>query len=250
MPDYKITIGQVEVIALSDGRVESPTGEFFPSVPSEAWQPYRDYLKPDGKMVANLGAFLVRSDKKTLLVDTGVGPNKQEKRDVVWGLLLDDLRDKGITVDQVDMVVLTHLHRDHVGWNFKCEDEVHRPTFPGARYWVPKSDWEALNDPAGAGLFPHVKEQVLPLASWGLLELMEGEQALTSELTALPTPGHTPGHTSILITSQGEHGLILGDVAHHPAQVHETDWSPFVDVDPEGARTTRRNLFERLERDG
>jgi glyoxylase-like metal-dependent hydrolase (beta-lactamase superfamily II) len=82
------------------------------------------------------------------------------------------------------------------------------------------------------------------------MELMAGEHPLTRELTALPTPGHTPGHMSILIASQGERALILGDVAHNPAQVHETDWVSRADMDPEQTKTTRRALMERLEREG
>jgi glyoxylase-like metal-dependent hydrolase (beta-lactamase superfamily II) len=84
----------------------------------------------------------------------------------------------------------------------------------------------------------------------GLVEFMEGEHTLTRELSALPTPGHTPGHMSILITSQGERALILGDAAHNPAQVLETDWVSRADMDPEQTKITRRALMERLEREG
>ncbi len=82
------------------------------------------------------------------------------------------------------------------------------------------------------------------------MELMEGEQALTSELTTLPTPGHTPGHMSIMITSQGHRGLILGDVLHNTVQVDQTDWVSRADIDPEQTRVTRRSVMERLEREG
>jgi glyoxylase-like metal-dependent hydrolase (beta-lactamase superfamily II) len=128
--------------------------------------------------------------------------------------------------EDVDMVVLTHLHRDHVGWNLLPQDGKYVPTFPNA----PTCVW--------------------PLAELGLIEFMQGEHTLTRDLTAIPTPGHTPGHMSILITSQGERALILGDAAHNPAQVHETDWVSRADMDPEITRSTRRALMERVERVG
>ena len=149
------------------------------------------------------------------------------------------------------MVVMTHLHRDHVGWNLLSQDGKYTPTFPNARYWTSAKDWEACHQPEVQWeRFPNAPTCVWPLAELGLIELMAGEHSLTRELTALPTPGHTPGHMSILITSQGERALILGDVAHNPAQVHETDWVSRADMDPERTRTTRRALMERLEREG
>jgi glyoxylase-like metal-dependent hydrolase (beta-lactamase superfamily II) len=246
--DHTVTIGDVRITSVSDGRVVLSTSEFFPSVPDEAWLPYRDQLSPEGKLAMNLGSFLLRTNGKTVLVDTGLGVSSRGFQEVVWGLLLKDMEAKGISRDDIDMVVITHLHGDHVGWNIEWDGDSYRPTFPNARYWVPKADWDVYT--RRGGMFSHMKEQVIPLETLGLLELIEGEQTLTSELTALPTPGHTPGHTSILIASQGERAVILGDVAHLPAQAQETDWSPRPDVDPEKSSTTRRDLMDRMERDG
>src|SRR2546426_7783013 len=90
---------------------------------------------------------------------------------------------------------------------------------------------------------------VWPLADLGLIEFMQGEQSLTRELTAVPTPGHTPGHMSILITSKGERALVLGDAAHSPVQVLEPDWVSRADMDPDLTRQTRKALLDRLERE-
>ena len=246
----KVNIGNVQITSVSDGRVEILPSEFFPTVAADAWEPYRDQLTPDGKIVLNIGSFLLRSDGKTVLVDTGLGPTPQQFQDAVFGLLLEDMRSQGTRVEDVDMVVTTHLHGDHIGWNLARDDGVLRPTFPRARYWVPRKDWDTYARRAGLPAGSIIKEQVVPLEELGLLELMDGEQALTSEITALPTPGHTPGHTSVLISSQGEQGVILGDAAHIPAQAQETDWCPRADRDPEVSRATRRNLMDRMERDG
>ena len=249
MPEHKVCIGNVELVSLSDGHLVFPVGEFFPSVPAEAWAPYRDQLTPDGKVVLNVGSFLLRSDGKTILVDTGLGQNPQGLRDAAWGRLLKDMKEKGLSPGEVDMVAITHLHQDHVGWNIVGEGDGRRPTFPNARYWVPQADWRVYTRRAGMSAFSYIRDQVLPLEELGVLELMDGERALTYELTALPTPGHTPGHTSFVVSSQGQRAVVLGDVTHMPAQVHETDWSPRADTDPDLSRSTRRELMERADQE-
>lgn len=250
MHDYLATVGNVAITSLSDGRLQFPPGDFFPSIPEEAWEPHRDKLLPDGKIVLNIGSFLLRSDGKAVLVDTGLGRSSRGLEEAVGGLLQKDMKSKGVRLDEIDMVVTTHLHRDHVGWNLVWDGDVCRPTFPNARYLVPKADWDVFTRRAGMDMFSYIADQVLPLERLGVLELVEGEQALTSELTALPTPGHTPGHTSVIISSQGERGVILGDVAHIPVQAQETDWSPRADTNPDLSRVTRRELMERMEIDG
>ena len=245
-----ITIGNVTVTSLSDGRMEFAPSEFFPTIPAEAWGPYRDPLTPEGNIALNVGSFLLRSEGRTVLVDTGLGGSDAGMTGAVFGLLMDDMRDKGVRAEEVDLVVITHLHRDHVGWNLVRDEGAVRPTFPNARYLVPKADWDLFTRRDGMAAFAYIREQVTPLEGLGVLELIDGEQTVTGELTTLPMPGHTPGHTGVLISSQGERGVILGDAAHHPAQVQETDWSPRADTDPDLSRVTRRQLMDRMERDG
>jgi glyoxylase-like metal-dependent hydrolase (beta-lactamase superfamily II) len=250
MPPHTITIGNVTVTSVSDGRIEFAPSEFFPSVSSAQWEPYRDQLTPEGDIALNVGSFLLRSEGKTVLVDTGLGGSDAGMTGAVFGLLMDDMRDKGVRAGDVDLVVITHLHRDHVGWNLVRDDGVVRPTFPNARYLVPKADWDIFTRRDGMAAFAYIREQVTPLEDLGVLDLMEGEREITGELTALPAPGHTPGHTCLVVSSQGERGVILGDAAHHPAQAHETDWSPRADTDPDVSRVTRRQLLDRIEQDG
>ena len=249
MSGHRLQIGNVEVLALSDGRLQFFPSEFFPTVSEADWEPYRDQLEADGSIVLNVGSFLLRSDGRTVLVDTGLGESSEGMPNAVSGLLLKDMADNGVRPDEVDMVVVTHLHRDHVGWNLVWDDDVFRPTFRNARYWIPRADWDTFAPRARTRALSYIRDQVLPLEGLGILELMDGEQPLTSELTALPTPGHTPGHTSVLIASDGERGIVLGDAAHVPAQAQETHWSPSADMDPERSRVTRRDLMDRMERD-
>jgi len=249
MAAQKVRIGNVEITSLSDGFVDFDLCNFFPAIPEEDWQPYQEHLTPEHKVRFNVASFLVRSDGRTMLVDTGLGPKPADIPQSTWGDLLNDLKANGIQPDDVDMVVMTHLHRDHVGWNLRSRSGKYEPIFPNARYWMSVKDWEACHRPEVRDRFPNASSCVWPLQELGLLELMDGERTLTRELTTLPTPGHTPGHMSILISSQGQRGLILGDVAHNPAQVQETGWVSRADMDGEQARITRRSLMERLERE-
>jgi glyoxylase-like metal-dependent hydrolase (beta-lactamase superfamily II) len=250
MAQHKISVGNVEILSLSDGMLEFDLCNFFPTIPSENWHQYASHLTEEHKVRFNLGSFLVRSEGHTILVDTGLGPKPADAPETPWGTLLEDFTANGVRPDDIDMVVMTHLHRDHVGWNLLSQNGKYVPTFPHARYWMSRKDWEACHQPEMQDRFPNAPTCVWPLAEMGLVEFMEGEHTLTRELSALPTPGHTPGHMSILITSQGERALILGDAAHNPAQVLETDWVSRADMDPEQTKITRRALMERLEREG
>jgi len=251
MAGEKVTIGNVEIISLSDGIMQFDLCNFFPSIPSEEWEPYGDHLTEDRRLHINLACFLVRSDGRTILVDTGMGPKPADAPDTPWGNLLNSFQASGLRPEDVDMVVMTHLHRDHVGWNLQRRNGSYAPTFPNARYYMSAKDWEACHSPElQAERFSNAPDCVWPLEELGLIEFMEGEQALTSELTTLPTPGHTPGHMSIMITSQGHRGLILGDVLHNTVQVDQTDWVSRADIDPAQTRITRRSVMEQLEREG
>ena len=163
--------------------------------------------------------------------------------------LISDMRVRGIDPAAVDLVVLTHLHPDHVGWNMTDGS----PTFPNARYIATQADWDFWTSPeiAGSGDNPHIEEQVLPLQDLNIINLIGNDDyGITDELTAVSTPGHTPGHISIVVSSAGERGYILGDVAHSPAQAHYTNWSPVFDVDSNLSRQTRHAVLDKLEADG
>jgi glyoxylase-like metal-dependent hydrolase (beta-lactamase superfamily II) len=251
MAARKLKIGNVEITALSDGVLEFDICNFFPAITKESWRPYESHLTPEHKVRFNIACYVVRSAGRTIVVDTGLGPKPASAPETPWGELLNDFKANGVRPEDVDMVVMTHLHRDHIGWNLRPQNGKYVPTFPKARYWMSAKDWEACHRPDLIETrFPNAPQCVWPLEELGLMELMDGEHALTSELTTLPTPGHTPGHMSIMISSQGERGIILGDVLHNTVQVHETTWASRADIDSEQAGITRRSLVERLEREG
>ena len=251
MANQVIRVGNVEIMSLSDGTIDFDLCNFFPAIPQDDWNPYQSHLTEEHKVRFNLGSYLIRSDGRTILVDTGLGPRPAETPDVPWGELMRDFAAKGVRPEDVDAVVMTHLHRDHVGWNLSSRDGRYVPTFPRARYWMSRKDWETSHQPEWQPTrYPNAPTCVWPLEALGLIEFMEGEHTITSEITTVPTPGHTPGHMSILVTSKGERALVLGDAAHNPVQlIDEPDWVSRADMDPELTRQTRRALLDRLERE-
>jgi glyoxylase-like metal-dependent hydrolase (beta-lactamase superfamily II) len=245
-----VRVGSVEIMQLTDGMLEFDLCNFFPTIPSDDWTEYQTHLTHEHKVRFNLGSYLIRADGRTILVDTGLGPRPEDAPDCPWGELMHSFEAKGVRREEIDMVVMTHLHRDHVGWNLMNEGGRWVPTFPNARYWLSRKDWDACHDPGvQPQRFPNAPSCVWPLADLGLIEFMDGEHSITRTLTAVPTPGHTPGHVSILVTSGGERALVLGDAAHSPVQVLEPDWVSRADMDPDITRQTRRALLDRLERE-
>ena len=239
MAGIKLTVGNVEIVSVSDGQGDMNPTEAFPASAVEIWRSeYSDLVDDAGQIHPRFGSFAVNSGGKLVLVDTGLGGPD--------ATLLSDMEANGIGRDAVDLVVLTHIHPDHVGWNLSDGS----PTFPNARYLVTKIDWDHWTQPEIRAEAPHVDAQMIPLEGLNVLDLIEGEYSVTDELTTLPTPGHTPGHISIAVVSGGERAFILGDVAHSPAQAQYTDWSPVFDTDPDLARQTRRAVLDKLESEG
>ncbi len=239
MAGARLTVGNVEIVSVSDGQGAMDPTEVFVDSDAEVWRSeYADLLDDAGMIHPRFGSFAVRSGGKLILVDTGLGGPD--------ATLLSELETSGVDREAIDLVVLTHIHPDHVGWNLSDGSL----TFPNARYLVTKTDWDHWTQPEVRAEAPHVDAQMIPLEGLNVLDLIEDEYSVTDELTTLPTPGHTPGHISIAISSAGERAFILGDMAHSPAQAQYTDWSPAFDTDPDLARETRHTILNRLEEEG
>jgi glyoxylase-like metal-dependent hydrolase (beta-lactamase superfamily II) len=178
-----------------------------------------------------------------VLIDTGIG---NKSKDSPGGELLENLHALGVQPGDVDIVVNTHLHFDHVGWNCLERAGAYVPTFLNAEYWIARKEWDFWTDDAVlAEEGPHLKTDVLPLKDSPQLRLVGGEAPITPELTLLSTPGHTPGHCSIAITSAGERAIILGDVAHHPLHLIRYGVCA-IDESPRLSRRTKRMIAQRL----
>ena len=239
MAGARLTVGNVEMVSVSDGQGDMNPTEAFPASDMEIWRSeYPDLVDNAGLIHPRFGSFVVNSGGKLALVDTGLGGPD--------ATLLSELESACVDREGIELVVLTHIHPDHVGWNLSDGS----PTFPNARYLVTKTDWDHWTQPEVRAQAPHVDEQMIPLEGLNVLDLIEDEYSVTDELTTVPTPGHTPGHISIMVSSAGERAFILGDVAHSPAQAQYTDWSPVFDTDPDLARETRRAILDKLESEG
>lgn len=238
MASYTTSVGNVELVSLNDGMpVRSPFAP-FPETTIEQWREFPELLDEHEHIRSRYGTTGIRSEGKLIIVDTGLqAPD---------GTLMTDMRAKGVDPESVDLVVFTHLHPDHVGWNLTNG----KPNFPNARYLVPRRDWDYWTEPGVIEDAAHVRDQVVPLEGLGFLDLIDDDYQITGELTTVSTPGHTPGHVSIIIASAGERGYILGDVAHNPAQAHYTDWCPIFDIEPGLSRRTRHLVLDMLEADG
>ena len=235
-----VSVGSATVIALSDTERPYSAQAGYSEVSEAAWEPYRHLLTGDGEIVINFGCYVVRADGRTVLVDTGWGPASD-------GRLLDDLASAGVKPEEIDAVLFTHLHGDHIGWNLVDDGGTPRPRFTRARYLVPEADWTHFA--AQPEQSEPLREQVARLERLGVMDLIGGDHVLSPSVTTVATPGHTPGHLSLAIRSGGAHGFILGDVAITPIEAHETDWTNRFDWDSEMARGTRRHVLDRLERD-
>ncbi len=248
-----VRVGNVEIVGLIDLVFPLDYAILFPGRDVQAIMAFQDVYPqsytPDGRYQTYASCYVVRSGGKTVLVDTGLGPNVPSFLGGGRGRLLEELSSNGISPEDVDVVVCTHLHLDHTGWNAREEGGVRGPTFPRARYYLPRADWEHFTAPeridGAAG-----RSNLLPLQEAGVMELFSGEVTLAEGVTTLPTPGHTPGHSSILISSQGERALIAGDLVNHPLQIEKVDWSSAFDTDPAQAAETRRRILDFVESEG
>jgi len=261
MSDYRLQVGNVEVTAVSDGELFLGKS-FYPDVPESAWDEYPEQLDGEGRVRMNLGSFVIRSGGKTILVDTGLGPVSHGMT-ANTGSLPRDMAERGVPPDEIDAVVLTHLHWDHVGWTIVGEGPDRRLGFPNARYLVSRVDWDAqvaltTQVPEGSAeeratferRLSAFVEQVEPLKVLNRVDLFEDEHQITPEVTTMPSPGHTPGHMCVAISSQGERAMVLGDCIHMPLEVQKTDWVCRGDRDPALVIKTRRALLDAAERDG
>ena len=205
----------------------------------------------EGRLKMSIQSFVVETPSRRIIIDTGIGNDKQGRTVPAWnnrnGPFLDMLTQAGFAPDSIDTVLCTHLHVDHVGWNTRLVDGQWVPTFAKARYVFGRTEYEHWRDHGDAPERAAVlADSVQPIIDAGKADLVPDDHRLMDEITLIPTPGHSPGHMSVHIQSDGQEGLLTGDAAHHPCQMAHLDWSSTVDSDPEQAAVSRRELFSRF----
>jgi len=232
----------------------------------ETWlQPH--FATADGRLKSCIQAFVVESQGRRIIVDTCVG-NDKARSNAGWnqlqGSFLADLAAAGHPPDSIDMVLCTHLHVDHVGWNTMLVDGRWVPTFPNARYLFGRTEWEHWRQETTAAVAGDVdreiaevvmdcaavnQDSIRPVIDAGLHELVEADHQVTDEMHLEPTPGHTPGHVSVVIASQGRRAVITGDIMHHPIQCGLPHVASKFDHDVARARNTRIDFLRRYADD-
>jgi glyoxylase-like metal-dependent hydrolase (beta-lactamase superfamily II) len=247
-------VGSLTVQVISDGVFLQDAGTLFGVVPKVLWERVVDGLNDRNQVTLGLNCLLVRGSGRTVLIETGFGNKLDDRhRRVIfpgdYGHLLENLAREGVQPADVDVVVNTHLHADHCGWNTVSVHGRLLPTFPNARYYMERGEYEAALQPNERTRATYLSENFLPVAEAAQLELVEGEHQITSEIRFLPTPGHTQDHACVVISSGGEFAIYTGDMVHQAVQLERPAWIPALDTLPLVSLETKKRVAAQMIRD-
>ena len=232
-----------------------PARDMFPMLSAETLDTSRGWLQQIGALdetdtlILCFQSYVVRTPHHTILIDSCIGNDKPRPRPK-WDMKTDDvylraLAAAGLSVDDIDYVMCTHLHTDHVGWNTRLDNGRWVPTFPKARYVFAQREYDHWTAQNAAADVPAFKDSVLPVVEAGRAEIVSDEFAIGDHTRLLPTPGHTPGHVAIALGKGRDDAVFPGDLMHSPLQLRHPELSPKFDVDPAQAAITRRQFLER-----
>jgi glyoxylase-like metal-dependent hydrolase (beta-lactamase superfamily II) len=225
-----------------------------------------DFVTPEGRMRMSIHSFLVETPRTRIVVDTGLG-NDKPRAVPHWsrlrGSFLDEMGATGWPPSSVQRVIHTHLHIDHVGWNTVLVDGAWVPTFPQARHLMVRTDFEhwqveaARTDDDRPGWLRAMTDvaavwadSIAPVAEAGLVDLVEPDAQVDPYVRLVPTPGHTPGHVSVLVESRGESAVITGDLVHFPCQIARPHWTSMLDCDHAAGTSAREEFLARFADSG
>jgi glyoxylase-like metal-dependent hydrolase (beta-lactamase superfamily II) len=234
-----------------------PIREFLPGLMDEQLEENRGWLEPrgldptTGAVVLCFQSYVVRTPHHNLLVDSCIGNNKPRPNRPTWDMKSDDvwmrgLSAHGLSLEDIDMVMCTHLHADHVGWNTRLEDGRWVPTFPRARYLFSEKELAYWSERHAMKSIPAVADSVLPIVAADRADLVASDHALDDHIRLMPTPGHTPDHFSVLLGRNVDSAVLTGDAIHSPLQARFPELSMFSDFGADEAARTRRALLERF----
>ncbi|MEO3809187.1 MBL fold metallo-hydrolase [Sphaerisporangium sp. B11E5] len=262
-----VVLGDVEIRRVVEwqGPIAPPTA-ILPDSTRQLWQRHRDWLHPhfwdadEDLYRAAMNTWVLRSAGRTILVDTGIGNDKYRPYFPLMSYLRTDFLDRlaaiGVRPGDVDLVINTHVHADHVGWNTVLDNGNWVPTFPNARYLINKADadyWNPLNGTpkkavvaglaAGFGNQNMYEDSVTPILESGQALLWEDSYVIDEDLRLDVEPGHTPGSAVLTLRSGTDHAVFVGDMLHTPVQLLHPDLHSCFDEDQRMASTTRRRIL-------
>ncbi len=245
-------LGSLDLCILSDGTLYQDAGAVFGLVPRMMWERVTGPPNEQNQMPLGLNSLLVRSHGKLVLIETGVGDKEGHRRNstpAADGNLMDALAAIDVTPGDIDVVINTHLHSDHCGWNTRAGEGSAVPTFPNARYLIQRGEWEAATHPNERTRATYLTENLVPVEETGQLELVDGETAVSPEITIIPTQGHTEDHASVVLSSGGETAIYIGDMVQHHVQLERTAWVSAFDLLPLVSMATKKQIVERAIRE-
>ncbi len=242
-------LGDLELLVASDGILRLDAGAVFGLTPRVMWEPYVPDLDEKHRLPMGLNCLLVRSQGKTVLIETGVGGKATRLPGAAGtegaGALLENLSREGIRPEDVDVVINTHLHFDHAGGNTVIEDGRPVPAFPRARYFVQRGEWEAASHPNERTRATYLAENFEPLEGAHVVELVNGDAEVVKGVRLAPAPGHTQDHCIVEVDSGGELALYVGELAQQPVMLERVAWISAFDVLPLVSLETKKRLIER-----
>lgn len=249
-------VGSATITSVVESEDDIAPGSLLPDATEAIVQQYPwlvpDWADADGNIGIRIQAFVVEIGGAIVLVDPCVG-NGKSRWLPMWNMLdipfLERLSDAGFVPADVELVVHTHLHGDHVGWDTHRVGDEWVPTFTNARYLYNEAELEFVRTFLLPGEDVYA-DSIGPIFDAGLADVIDADTDLGHGLRLEPTPGHTPGHTSLWVESDGEVALILGDFMHHPVQFAEPQLAEIADSDAELARDTRRRMLHEMARTG
>ena len=241
--DVLITqIVELTTASLGSHLIPQATPELMSAIP---WM--SPFLDERHRLVLSMHALIIESQNQTIIVDTCVGNDKERsypRWNKMQGNFLETFSAAGFSTDQIDTVLCTHMHVDHVGWNTRLVDGQWVPTFARADYLYAEEEWRHWQTEEQE-YGPVIEDSVQPIFDAGKARLVPSLHQVTDEVALEPTPGHTPGHVSVHISSKGEEAVITGDMIHHPCQIKHPDWSTSADTDQHLALQTRQDFLSK-----
>lgn len=249
-----LALGGLRVVAVVERAGPTRPTWLLPDAVPAAVERHRGWLAPHflddkGRLLQSIHTFVVQAPGLTALVDTCVGNDKDRGGRAPFHMLrttfLGDLKAAGFPPEAIDVVVCTHLHVDHVGWNTRLDGGLWVPTFPRARHLFARREWEHWSREHDEDTRRIMSDSVTPVLDAGLADLVDVDHRISDAIWLEPTPGHTPGHVSVRLRGDDAEAVITGDLMHHPIQMAEPDWATPFDTDAEQARKTRRSFCER-----
>jgi glyoxylase-like metal-dependent hydrolase (beta-lactamase superfamily II) len=247
-----LRIGSIDIAVISDGRLRmDPTLMFGANQPEE----FRQRVQLDsGRVALSINCVLLRTGERTILLDTGAGrdiPMLVERYGGEIGQLVDNLGVLGVSPSDIDTLVISHAHGDHIGGTtipVAGSDDV-VPTFPEALYWMWAGEWAHWTTAEAMAERPFLQRKLPPLLAHGQLDLADEEMDVAPGVRLIPAPGHTPGHLCVAITSGQEMAIYTGDLLHHECQLEHPEWSPMFDLLPEMSAASRQRVLEQAHRE-